>query len=244
MKLVSHLLTPVFFIFFGLTLLIFHPIQWFCHRIIGYTAHKKSVDWLNYFLIKSTHILGTTYNFKGYKPLPTNKPLIIIANHQSLFDIPPIIWHFRKHHVKFVSKKELGKGIPSVSYNLRHGGSALIDRKNAKKSIEIISDFAKYIAKHNRAAMIFPEGTRSKTGHPRPFKTKGLITLFEDIETAIVLPITINNSWKMFKYGKYPMGIGSTISYTLHEPIALETQNHETMIKHVETSITSAIQYE
>jgi 1-acyl-sn-glycerol-3-phosphate acyltransferase len=41
----------------------------------------------------------------------------------------------RDFHCKFVSKKELGKGIPSVSYNLRHGGSALIDRKDPKQAI-------------------------------------------------------------------------------------------------------------
>ena len=60
---------------------------------------------------------------------------MIVANHQSMNDIPPIIWYLRKHHPKFVSKMELGKGIPSVSYNLVHGGSVLIDRKNSKQAI-------------------------------------------------------------------------------------------------------------
>ena len=51
-----------------------------------------------------------------------------------MYDISPIMWYLRKHHVKFVAKKELGKGIPSVSYNLRHGGSILIDRKKPTSS--------------------------------------------------------------------------------------------------------------
>jgi 1-acyl-sn-glycerol-3-phosphate acyltransferase len=37
-----------------------------------------------------------------------------------------------------VSKKELGQGIPSISFNLRHGGSALIDRKDPKQAIPAI----------------------------------------------------------------------------------------------------------
>ena len=41
----------------------------------------------------------------------------------------------RKWHPKFISKKELGKGIPSVSYNLKYGGSALIDRKDPKQAL-------------------------------------------------------------------------------------------------------------
>jgi len=36
--------------------------------------------------------------------------------------------YFWTYKPKFISKIELGKGIPSVSYNLRHGGAALIDR--------------------------------------------------------------------------------------------------------------------
>ena len=38
-------------------------------------------------------------------------------------------------HPKFISKKELGRGFPSVSYNLRVGGSALIERKNPRQAL-------------------------------------------------------------------------------------------------------------
>ena len=50
----------------------------------------------------------------------------------------------RQFHPKFISKKELGKGIPSVSFNLRHGGSALIDRKNPMQAVEAIRKLALY----------------------------------------------------------------------------------------------------
>ena len=63
-----------------------------------------------------------------------NVPVVFVANHQSLYDIPPFIWFMRSNHPKFISKIELAKGIPSVSYNLRHGGAALIDRKNPRQS--------------------------------------------------------------------------------------------------------------
>ena len=63
------------------------------------------------------------------------QPYIIVCNHQSLYDIPPLIWYLRQIHPKFISKKELGRGIPSVSFNLRHGGSLLIDRAKAKDAL-------------------------------------------------------------------------------------------------------------
>jgi 1-acyl-sn-glycerol-3-phosphate acyltransferase len=45
---------------------------------------------------------------------------------------------------------------------LRHGGSALIDRKDPKQAIPAIKGLGS-TEKHHRSAVIFPEGT-SKTG--------------------------------------------------------------------------------
>ena len=138
-------------------------IQWICLNVFGYQTHKKSVDYLNFFLVRCKNILGTTYTFKNRELIPENAPIIFVANHQSLYDIIGIIWFLRKFHAKFVSKKELGKGIPSVSYNLRHGGSILINRKDPKQAIPLIKGLSEYIETNNRSAVIFPEGTRSKT---------------------------------------------------------------------------------
>jgi len=49
--LLSILLTPVFYLLFGLTLLIFHPIQIICLNLFGYHAHKRSVVLLNWLLL-------------------------------------------------------------------------------------------------------------------------------------------------------------------------------------------------
>lgn len=240
-KLVAYPLTIVYSICFGLILLIFHPIQWICFNVFGYTAHKKSVDYLNFFLVRCLHLIGVRYSFINKYKIPTNKPVIIVTNHQSMNDIPPIIWFMRKHHPKFISKKELGKGIPSVSYNLRHGGSVLIDRKQAITSIKAIEAFAKRVKENNWAAVIFPEGTRSRDGQPKPFKTKGLLTLIEHIPNAIVVPITINNSWKTLRYGKFPLGIGAHIKFNVHEPIEVNEQGPQNLIDTVEQQISEAI---
>lgn len=148
----------------------------------------------------------------------------------------------RKHHPKFVSKMELGKGIPSVSYNLRHGGSVLINRKDSKQSLTQIAKLGTYIEKHNRSAVIFPEGTRSKTGEPKKFYTTGLRILIKKAPSAILIPISINNSWKMLKYGKFPYGLGNHISFEVHPPLTI-TGNVEELIEKVERTITNSIRY-
>ncbi|OUR94004.1 1-acyl-sn-glycerol-3-phosphate acyltransferase [Flavobacteriales bacterium 34_180_T64] len=241
-KFIAYPISIIYYIFFGITLVVFHPIQWFCFNVFGYKAHKVSVDYLQLCLVRCLHLLGTRFTFTNPHVIDTNQPLIIVANHQSMYDISPIMWFMRKHHTKFISKKELGKGIPSVSYNLRHGGSVLIDRKNPRQAIPAIISFSEYIEKNNRAAVIFPEGTRSENGEPKPFQTRGLAILMKKIPSATIVPITINNSWKMLQYGKFPLGIGNHLKFTVHQPIKIATfVDKEELIRHVEHTITSNI---
>lgn len=239
-KILAYPLTVIYFIFFGSALLFFHPVQWICLKLFGYTAHKRSVSLLNWCLVRCTHILGTTYSFKTPKYIPENTPLIIVANHQSMNDIPPLIWFMRKYHPKFVSKIELGKGIPSVSFNLRHGGSVLIDRKDSRQALAQIAKLGKYIQQHNRSAVIFPEGTRSRTGKPKKFQPMGLKILLRNAPSACIVPISINNSWKMLRYGKFPYGIGNHLTFTVHPPIE-NKGNPDELIARTEQRITAGI---
>ena len=188
----------------------------------------------------STNLLGTRYSFINEQNIPKGIPLILVCNHQSMYDIPPIIWYMRKYHPKFVSKKELGKGIPSVSYNLRHGGSVLIDRKDGKQAIMEIGKLGSYIEKHHRSAVIFPEGTRSRDGNPKPFKPMGLKMLLKKAPSALIVPITINNSWKLLRYGKFPMGIGAHLKFKVHPPME-NTGNIDELLSKVENQITKDI---
>ena len=242
-KILAYPLTVLYLIWFGLTLVLFHPIQWFALNVLGYQAHKKSVDAMQFCLMRCLNILGTRFTFKNLHQISANKPLLIISNHQSMYDISPIMWYMRKHHVKFVAKKELGKGIPSVSHNLRHGGSVLIDRKNPRQALPAMMKFGEYIESTNRAAVIFPEGTRSKDGAPRPFRTKGLEILIKKAPSALIVPITVNNSWKMLRYGKFPMGIGNHIKFTVHKPLEIANFTDKTeLILQVEKTIVESIQ--
>ena len=240
-KLLSYPISVVYYFCFGLCLVIFHPIQWICLNVFGYQTHKKSVDYLNFFLVRCTNILGTTYTFKNRELIPENAPIIFVANHQSLYDIIGIIWFLRKFHSKFVSKKELGKGIPSVSYNLRHGGSILIDRKDPKQAIPLIKGLSEYIETNNRSAVIFPEGTRSKTGKPKEFALSGIKILCKYAPSAYVVPISINNSWKMVKFGVFPMGLGNKLEFIIHKPIAVKDFAFEEIASKTEETIVKSI---
>ena len=236
-KLISYPISIIYYLSFGLFLVIFHPIQWFCLHVFGYQAHKKSVDYLNFFLVRCTNLLGTTYDFKNLETIPKNVPLIFVANHQSMYDIIAVIWFMRKHHIKFVSKKELGKGVPSVSFNLRNGGSILIDRKDSKQAVLEIGKLSKYIETYKRSALIFPEGTRSKTNIPKKFSETGLKILCKYAPSSHVVPISINNSWKIVKYGLFPLSLGNRLTFTVHKSMSVSDFSFEEIMLETERVI-------
>ena len=245
MKQIAHILsypmTVIFYLLFGLVLVVFHLIQLVCYTLISYKAHKKSVDFLNFFILAGLRVLGTSFQLKTLKNYPKDVPIIVVSNHQSLWDIPPLIWHLRSIHPKFVSKIELGKGIPSVSYNLRYGGAVLIDRKNPRQAITALMNFADYLNQHNRSAVIFPEGTRSKTNVPKKFQRKGLAVLIKKMPEAYVLPVTINNSWKLQKHGMFPMPLGVRVCYKFHPFMKISDFDTEILIDTIESQINSEI---
>lgn len=191
--------------------------------------------------MRSMLLIGVPVRLINEHKLPENTSIIFVSNHQSTFDIPPIIWFFRKHNPKFVSKIELGKGIPSISYNLKHGGAALINRKDSKQAISELMEFAKRINKNKWGAAIFPEGTRSRTGEPKKFAINGLKVITKFNKDGYVVPLTINNSWKVFKYGKFPLGIGSPITIIVHKPIKIDSLPFEELLEQTESVITKYI---
>jgi 1-acyl-sn-glycerol-3-phosphate acyltransferase len=240
-KLISYPISVIYYLCFGLVLVVFHPIQWLCFNIFGYQAHKKSVDYLNFFLVRCTNLLGTTYQFENMEGIPKNVPLIFVSNHQSMYDIIAMIWFMRRFHCKFVSKKELGSGIPSVSYNLRHGGSVLIDRKDPKQAIPTIKGLGEYIEKYHRTAVIFPEGTRSKTGKPKEFAQSGLKILCKYAPSAYVVPISINNSWKIVKYGFFPLGLGNRLTFVMHKALPVSELEFSDLMLQTEKAVVEGI---
>ena len=173
-KILSYPLSLLVYVLFFFFICLFHPIQWVCLNLFGYQAHKKSVDILNFFLLHILYFTFSTFEVENRELIPKGKPVIFVSNHQGLYDIIGIAWFLRKSHPKFVSKIEVGKGIPSVSYNLKYGGSVLIDRKDPKQALPVLKKMGEYIETNSRSTVIFPEGTRTRDGHPKAFAPNGL----------------------------------------------------------------------
>jgi 1-acyl-sn-glycerol-3-phosphate acyltransferase len=240
-KALSYLLTPVYFLAFGLLLLIFHPVQIICRNVWGYNSHKKSVDILNLLINKSLLIVGARIRIHGFKELPTDRPVIIVSNHQSQYDIPVMVWLFRKHFPKFIAKIELAKNIPSLSYNIRHSGAAIIDRKNGAQSVKEIIKLGRLIEKNNYVGVIFPEGTRAYTSKLKKFHVGGIKTLLKTAPSALVLPFAVDGNVNLHKFGTFPMSFGEVLNFTLLEPIEPKGMSAEEVVEKTEKAIRDCL---
>lgn len=214
-RIIDYLLSGVYLVYFGLTLVIFHVIQVVAFNVFGKEAHKKTVNYFNFFLAYGWYLTGSSIHYEKRTQLPEGRPIIFTANHQSMFDIPGMIWFLRNHHPLFVAKVELSRGIPGISYNLRVGGAALINRKDGKQAIVEIAKLGKRIHDAKGTAAIFPEGTRSASSQMRPFQVGGLSALLKKAPDALVVPVAIQGTGAFNPKGMFPLTSFSRMSWTL-----------------------------
>jgi 1-acyl-sn-glycerol-3-phosphate acyltransferase len=241
-KIIDYFLSSIYLVYFFLILLIFHPLQIICYELFGQRTHQKLVHVMNFFLLYGTIVLGTSVKFIEKTKLPTNRPIIFIANHQSMFDIIGMIWYLRKNFPVFVSKQELSKGVPSISYNLQKSGAALIDREDGKQAVVEIAKLGKMIEKTKFSACIFPEGTRSKTGTMKPFAVGGVAILMKKAPNALIVPVAIENVNKLNPKGYFPLVSLQNLRWTVLSPIERGEKTPEEVVEEARLAIADIVE--
>lgn len=124
----------------------------------------------------------------GQNKLNPKKSYVIVSNHQSQLDILVIYRLF--FPMRWISKAEVFK-IPFIGWNMLLNGDVKLKRGH-KDSIENMMNQCETLLDKKNSIMIFPEGTRSRTGHVKAFKP-GAFILAKKKKKAI-LPLVINNS--------------------------------------------------
>ncbi|MBC7568292.1 MAG: 1-acyl-sn-glycerol-3-phosphate acyltransferase [Spirosoma sp.] len=241
-KVLDYVLSCVYLLYFGIVLLVFHVLQVLAFNGMGKPAQKRVVDWMNASIAYGWYLTGSTITYRKLANIPKNRPLIFVANHQSMFDISPLIWFLRAHTPIFVSKKELAHGIPGISYNLRKSHAALIDRKDPKQAIAEIARLAKHIEQTKHSVVIFPEGTRSASGQMRPFATGGMSVLLKRAPSALIVPVAIRGTGWFNPKGLFPLRSFTSMYWTVLDAIDPAGQTVDDVVAQAQVAIQNELE--
>lgn len=226
---IDWLLTIPFLIAFGLVLLVFDPLQRLA-RVFGQRPQEIVAGALQVALIQTFRISGMRLEVERSPNVKPNTPYLVISNHQSMFDVPIFGALLFTNYPKYVSKRSLGRWIPSISYNLRRGGNALIDRDDRGQAQAEIRALGERAQRRGVSVVIYPEGTRSRDGQLRPFKPGGTLTLLEAAPQLAVVPATIDGSWQLLRYNLLPIPCGVSVRVRFSDPIPRTTEEEASQL--------------
>jgi len=211
--------TIVFLPVFALILLVFDVAQR-CARLFGQRPQEYVAGALQVALVWAFHLCGMRLAVERAPGFERRGRYIVVSNHQSMFDIPILGNLLFASFPKYISKRSLGRWIPSVSYNLRRGGHVLIDRNDAPAALAAIRELGARVRAGRASAVIFPEGTRARRGELGKFKRAGTLALLEEAPAAPVLPVVIDESWRLLRHSFFPVPWGVRVYVRLGPPIA------------------------
>ena len=133
---------------------------------------------------------GVRIDVSGADRVDWSRPAVIVANHQSWFDVFAILTVV-PGKLRFVAKQELGQ-IPIFGRAWRGCGHISLDRSNRRQAIASLNRAGEKIHEESLIVTMFPEGTRSPDGRLYPFK-KGAFVLA--IGTGVpIVPMGISGS--------------------------------------------------
>jgi len=218
-RLVDWLVTPPFLIGFAGTLFLFDPALRVA-SLFGQRPQEYVAGLLQSWLLYVFRLAGTRIVVERDPAVRDGVPYLVIANHQSLFDIPIFGGLLFRSYPKFISKRELAKWFPSISFHLRHGGHAVIDRADRESATREIRALGRRVLERGISAVIYPEGTRARGGVLGPFKPAGALALLDAAPDVPVVAVAIDESWRLLRFKLMPIPYGTRVRVRIGAPIA------------------------
>lgn len=233
--------TLLFIPAFAAVLLVFEIVQRGA-KAFGKRAHDYAVGCLCTSLVTTFRLTGLRLTVERSAAVRPHHPYLIISNHQSMFDIVLLGHLFFTNFPKFVSKRELARRIPSVSYNLKRGGNALIDRHDPEQAVSAIRALGARVERNRVSAVIFPEGTRARGGALGAFKPRGSLALLDAASVTEVVPVTIDQSWCLMRDNFLPIPFGVRVRVRIGDPIARRPdEDHAALLERVHDQIAATL---
>ena len=153
-------------------------------------------------------LVGIRYRVRGRDHVPPTA-VVFSANHESNVD-PPVLFRALHPYLHILYKAELRK-FPIMGTVLDVGGFVPIERGDREKAVQSIEMGAESLRAGN-SFLIFPEGTRSRSGQLLPFKKGGFIMAIK--AQVPIVPVSVQG-------GRTAMRKGSAFVRPVHVSVRI-----------------------
>ena len=152
--------------------------------------------------------------FIGREKIRRDQTYVLVSNHQSLFDIMILYGLFC--HFKWLAKKSLTR-VPIIGWGLHLNHYVLVKRGDQESRHQALDQCRKWL-RNGVSILIFPEGTRSKTGELQEFHAGAFRLAIE--EKVDIIPIVIQGSRDILPKTGFKIGGKSHVTIHILDPIS------------------------
>ena len=182
--------------------------------------------WWGWVIIR---VLLLPVKVEGRENLQSGQSYVFVSNHQGAFDIF-LIYGFLQRNFKWMMKRQI-RNIPLVGLACEASHQIFVDKRGHSKIKETYTK-ARATLKDGMSLVVFPEGSRSFTGHMGVFR-RGAFMLADELQLPVA-PLTINGSFNVMPRMRDMHFVNwHPLTLTIHKPIAPVGQGADN-IKHLE----------
>ena len=214
-------ITLIYVVFFLISSFPAAGIQWL---ISPKDKHRRDMMMLHYVQwgFRSVEKLsGSHVAVKGLENVPTDRPVVYISNHQSIYDI--VVTYSRLPGLTgFIAKQSILK-VPILGYLMKRLYSLGLDRSNIRDGLKVILTAIDEV-KNGISIFIYPEGTRSKDEQVHEFHAGSFKVATK--AKAPVIPVAVKGTRNILEY-HFPNIKKSDVTLVFGKPIETASMSRE-----------------